>query len=70
VVCKTNNKRTTKIAADDDGERYLPAIAKYKVARLDWLLTGVLRVREYFSGVKITGDLPVKFPQRRERAVN
>jgi hypothetical protein len=29
-----------------------------------------LRVREYFSGVKITGDLPVKFPQRNERWID
>jgi hypothetical protein len=60
-------QENTKIAANDDGKRYLQAIARYKVARLDWLLTNVLRVREYFSGVKITGDLPVKFPQRNER---
>jgi hypothetical protein len=59
-----------KIAANDDGECYLQAIARYKVARLDWLLTDVLHVREYFSGVEVTSDLPVKFLQRREREVN
>jgi hypothetical protein len=29
-----------------------------------------LHVREYFSGVEVTSDLPVKFLQRREREVN
>jgi hypothetical protein len=56
-------QENTKIAASNGG-RYLRAIARYKVARLDWLLTDVLCVREYFSGVQITGDLPLKFLQR------
>jgi hypothetical protein len=56
-------RQTTTAAAD--GEHYLlGAIARYKVARLDWLLSGGLGIREYFSGVQIMGDLPVKFLQR------
>jgi hypothetical protein len=62
-------QENTKIAAATAA--IVNAICKlYQVARLDWLLTYVLCIREYFSGMQITGDLPFKFPQHQEQVVN